>query len=255
MWNILCGVPFLIPSFVYLPHLDHHRRKSYGTDEDGEYIPLAHMSRWYILGFILQSMILPILGYARFLLVSPVCWVFPSARRWVHKHASTMVVDPFYERRDASPELMRLVIRQEVCCFIWLLWFTFGDYLMTGRIVSPLWILGYLLGVSVITLNAVRTLGASMARRWARDVLRDPQLLDTVNYPSRAWITELWGPVGTRYHATHHLFPSLPYHDAPEAHRRLVAGLPSASLYRRPSEPACWLRFGRCGIMPSNRHR
>jgi fatty acid desaturase len=40
MWNLLCGIPFLIPSFVYYPHLDHHRRKHYGTEQDGEYLPL-----------------------------------------------------------------------------------------------------------------------------------------------------------------------------------------------------------------------
>ncbi|QDV69885.1 Fatty acid desaturase [Rosistilla carotiformis] len=232
VWNSLCGVPFLIPSFVYLPHIDHHRRKSYGTDEDGEYFPLAHMSRWYMVAFLLHNLIVPIMAYLRFLVASPICWVYPPARRWVHRHASTMVVDPFYERRDGSPELMRLVVRQEVCCFLWLLWFTFGDWIMTGQLVSPLWLWGYLMGVAVLTLNAVRTLGA---HRWAGDgrVLSfEEQLLDTVNYPDRPWVTELWGPIGTRYHALHHLFPTLPYHDAPEAHRRLMAGLPASSPYR-----------------------
>ncbi len=38
-----------------------------------------------------------------------------------------------------------------------------------------------------------------------RTKLRE-QMLDSLNYPHRWWITELWGPVGTRYHALHHLF-------------------------------------------------
>ena len=25
-WNLLCGIPFLIPSYMYYPHVDHHRR-------------------------------------------------------------------------------------------------------------------------------------------------------------------------------------------------------------------------------------
>ncbi len=33
VWNLLCGIPFMIPSFMYYPHVDHHRRKSYGTEE------------------------------------------------------------------------------------------------------------------------------------------------------------------------------------------------------------------------------
>ena len=26
VWNLLCGIPFLLPSFMYYTHLDHHRR-------------------------------------------------------------------------------------------------------------------------------------------------------------------------------------------------------------------------------------
>jgi fatty acid desaturase len=77
------------------------------------------------------------------------------------------------------------------------------------------------------------------AHRWTgdgRELSFEEQLLDSVNYPYRAWITELWGPVGTRYHALHHLFPSLPYHNLGIAHRRLVAGLPANSLYHETSK-------------------
>ena len=63
----------------------------------------------------------------------------------------------------------------------------------------------------------------------------EEQLLDSVNYPERPWITELWGPVGTRYHALHHLFPRLPYHNLGEAHRRLTEGLPADSPYHQTS--------------------
>ena len=40
-WNLLCGIPFLIPSFLYQTHSLHHVRKHYGTKGDGEYLPLA----------------------------------------------------------------------------------------------------------------------------------------------------------------------------------------------------------------------
>ena len=40
------------------------------------------------------------------------------------------------------------------------------------------------------------------------------------------FITGLWAPVGLRYHATHHLFMSMPYHhNLSKAQRRLVNGL------------------------------
>lgn len=80
----------------------------------------------------------------------------------------------------------------------------------------------------------------------------EEQLLDSVNYPRPAWIAELWGPVGTRYHALHHLFPSIPYHNLGAAHRRLVEGLPADSPYHRTIAKsltreiaALWKRAGR----------
>src|SRR5690606_31673672 len=88
----------------------------------------------------------------------------------------------------------------------------------------------------ILTINAIRTLGA---HRWTNaegEMTFLEQLLDTVNYPHRVWITGIWGPVGTRYHALHHLFPSLPYHAMPEAHRRLVSQLPADHLYQRTNE-------------------
>ena len=77
------------------------------------------------------------------------------------------------------------------------------------------------------------------------------QLLDSVNYPHNAWITELWGPVGTRFHALHHLFPSLPYHALPQAHRRLMKSLPANSPYRLTEERS--LTAGIVNLVKRNR--
>lgn len=235
-WNALCGVFFLVPSFLYYPHVDHHRRKHYGTEKDGEYLPLSHQSRWFIVGFIVQALVIPLLGLARFLIISPICWVIPGARRWVHRHASTMLVDPTYERTDASPALMRTVVLQEFLVFVWCVWFLIRGGIMRDQWLDPFWLLAYAVGVGVLVLNELRTLGA---HRWTNSdqsvMTFEEQLLDTVNYPYRPWFTELWGPIGTRYHALHHLFPSLPYHNLGTAHRRLAEGLPQESPYHRTS--------------------
>jgi fatty acid desaturase len=233
-WNALCGIFFLVPSFLYYPHVDHHRRKHYGTERDGEYLPLSHQSRWMIVGFILQALVIPFLGLARFLIISPICWFVPGARRWVHRHASTMLVDPFYERNDASASLMRVVVIQEFFVFLWCVWFLIRGGLMRGEWLDPFWLIAYAVGVGVLVLNELRTLGA---HRWTNkdesEMTFEEQLLDTLNYPYRPWFTELWGPIGTRYHALHHLFPSLPYHNLGEAHRRLAEGLPEDSPYHK----------------------
>ncbi|MCA9139461.1 MAG: fatty acid desaturase [Planctomycetales bacterium] len=236
-WNALCGIPLFIPSFLYYPHVDHHRRKHYGTDHDGEYLSLSHHSRWLIVGFIAQALVIPFLGLFRFVVLSPICWLIPGARAFVHRHASTMLVDPFYERDDASPKVMRIVVMQEFFCFLMGLGLIFRHKLVTGVWFDPVWVAAYFVAIGLLTLNEVRTLGA---HRWTGDgseMTFEEQLLDSVNYPHHPWISELWGPTGTRYHALHHLFPRLPYHNLGEAHRRLVAGLPADSPYHRTIAP------------------
>ncbi len=69
-WNLLCGIPCMVPSFMYYPHVDHHRRKSYGTDHDGEYIELSHKHPAYIVLFILVALIVPPLAFFRFLVLT-----------------------------------------------------------------------------------------------------------------------------------------------------------------------------------------
>ena len=163
VWNLLCGIPFFVPSFLYYPHVDHHRRKHYGTDHDGEYLSLSHTSRWLIVGFIVQALIIPFLGLFRFVVLSPICWVIPGARRWVHRHASTMLVDPFYERDDATPSMMRIVVMQEFFCFLVGMGLIFRNRIVTGEWFDPLWIVAYSVAIGLLTLNEVRTLGA---HRW-----------------------------------------------------------------------------------------
>ncbi len=239
-WNALCGIFFLVPSFLYYPHVDHHRRQHYGTEHDGEYIGLSNHGPWLIIGFMLQAFLIPLLAFFRFTILSPICWVFPKARAVVHRHASTMVVDPFYQRSDASPGLMRIVVLQEALCFAWCVWFLVRGHVMRGETLDPFWLIGYAVGVGVLMLNQVRTLGA---HRWTNDRTEmsfESQLLDSVNYPGKPWISELWGPVGTRYHALHHLFPRMPYHSLGEAHRRLTAGLPADSIYHQTTATSLW---------------
>ena len=64
------------------------------------------------------------------------------------------------------------------------------------------------------------------------------QLLDSINYPRRPFVSALWAPVGLRFHALHHLFPSLPYHNLATAHARLMAELPADSPYRLTESPS-----------------
>jgi fatty acid desaturase len=231
-WNLLCGIPFMIPSFTYYPHIDHHRRKSYGTDEDGEYLSLSHQPPSAIVLYMLGVLVTPLAGLIRWGLLSPICWLFPSVRKWTFTHASTMVMDVFYERPEAGKRVHRIMIMQEIACFLVCLGLVLHGPLIAKTWLDPLWIHAYLVSIGMIFMNNIRTLGA---HRWTgpgSELTFEQQILDSCDYPHRPWITELWGPTGTRYHATHHLFPSLPYHNLGIAHRRLMAQLPADSIYR-----------------------
>ena len=232
-WNLLCGIPFLIPSFMYYPHVEHHRRKSYGTEEDGEYLNLSHRAPWQIVVYMLLVLVTPIVGFLRFAVLSPIGWVFPAVRRWNFRRASTMVMDIMYQRPEAGARVMRTMAVQEVLCFLFCMWFAFRwIWRYPGEFYDPIWLQGYLVAIGILTMNNIRTLGAHRWTGEGAELTFEQQLLDSCDYPYRPWFTELWGPVGLRYHATHHLFPGIPYHNLGKAHRALMAGLPPDSIYR-----------------------
>lgn len=237
VWNTICGVPFLMPSFLYNTHIYHHVRKHYGTDEDGEYLPLATGGRIQILLFLGQSFVIPVLAAVRFLVFTPLAWCSPKFKRFIQRRASSMVVDPSYVRPLPTKKEIRIWKRQERGAFAYCVLIT--ALLATG--VLPIyWLLqAYLTGVTIIFINAVRTLGAHRYRLRGESTFSE-QLADSLNYPNSPLLSEIWAPVGLRYHALHHLFPSMPYHNLAEAHRRLMAELPADSVYRQTECPGLW---------------
>ncbi len=62
VWNMLAGIPLLVPSFLYYTHLDHHRRAHFGTERDGEYIPLGTRAPWAIFKYLCQPFVVPLLA-------------------------------------------------------------------------------------------------------------------------------------------------------------------------------------------------
>jgi fatty acid desaturase len=240
-WNLLYGIPFLVPSFLYHTHVDHHARRQYGTEHDGEYLPLAQGPRWKIGWFLAECLVVPMIAMVRFL-GAPLTWVCPPLRRWVGRHASSMVIDPAYVRPLPTHREIKVWRLQEVAC--WLLATTVAGLVLAGVLPFGLVVSAYAVSVGVMFLNAIRTLGAHRYRSNGEPITFINQLLDSVNYPHHPWIGELWAPVGLRFHALHHLFPSMPYHNLAEAHRRLMAGLPADSLYRQVNSPGLWQTIG-----------
>ncbi|MGD9646447.1 MAG: fatty acid desaturase [Pirellulales bacterium] len=237
-WNALFGVPFLMPSFLYHTHVDHHARRQYGTEHDGEYLPLASGSPWQIVFYLAQALVLPAIAIGRFLVLAPLGWLLPPFRRWIARHASSMVIDVHYVRPLPTRQEVRIWRIQEVGCWL----------SITSLVVSLAWgwlpwgfaIWAYAIASAVLTLNAIRTLGAHRYRSTGETMSFVDQLLDSVNYPRWPLLSGLWAPLGLRFHALHHLFPSMPYHSLAEAHRRLIEGLPADSPYRQTESDSLW---------------
>jgi fatty acid desaturase len=241
-WNLLVGIPMLIPSFMYEGvHTLHHARTRYGTVEDPEYLPLALMKPWSLPMFLLVAVLLPIGLLIRSAVLVPLGVIIPPLRRLVWGRASALSINPAFERRAPEDDFARMVFWQELGCSAWAL----------ALLASTQW-LGWrplLIAIGVVSVTAVfnqlRTLVAHLWQNEGEAMTVTAQYLDSVNVPPPGLWAELWAPVGLRYHATHHLLPSMPYHALPEAHRRLAAHCGAGSTYDRASYPGMAMLIGR----------
>jgi fatty acid desaturase len=89
-------------------------------------------------------------------------------------------------------------------------------------------------------LNYNRNLVAHRYENTGGPMSHAEQLADSITIIGRPLVTELFFPLGLRYHALHHLFPGLPYHNLGVAHRRLMAHLPADAPYRRTIFSSYW---------------
>jgi len=231
LWNLLCGFPLLAPSFTYRGvHTDHHMRDVYGTQEDGEYVPFAVQRPWKLVAYVAQALVLPLAMVGRFLLLTPLSYLIPPLRRWLWSRASSLTIDFAYRRPEATERDGSTWQVQEFMAFA----YAAGTVTLVVLHVLPrrVLILWYAVTALVFVLNSLRTLAAHCYRNPGDKRMNIPeQFLDSVDVPGNRFFTTLWAPVGLRYHATHHLFPSMPYHQLGRAYRRLVAELSDNTLY------------------------
>ncbi|BAV65798.1 fatty acid desaturase family protein [Sphingobium cloacae] len=229
-WNLLVGIPLMIPSFMYEEvHTQHHARTRYGTANDPEYLPLALMKPWSLPLFIVVAALAPVGLILRFGVLTPLSLLIPPLRRAVRERYSALSINPAYRRRAPEGDFARRWAWQEAGACVFALALVGSVFLLGWK---PL--LVYMAVHSGMTvLNQLRTLVAHLWENEGEAMTVTAQYLDSVNVPPPSPFAAIWAPVGLRYHALHHLLPSVPYHALGQAHRRLIATLDTDSPYHR----------------------
>ena len=252
-WNALAGVMLLTPSpFFTRHHRDHHSQRYYGTLEDPEYVAnvLEGGNPTSLVGYLLYVLVFPALVFLRFLLV-PVSFLHPRLREWTLRKASALTFNRRYERRLTAAD-RRAILAVEIPCFL------------RAALIPALVLAGinhwtripqlYLLALATVALNQLRQLADHHFAGDGSPVGLEAHIADSCNFTGRDPLTLLFFPFSIRYHALHHLFPSLPYHNLQAAHEHLVASLPGDSPYLTLDRPGWWsvarrTLFGKAGAV------
>ena len=236
VWNLLFGIPFLMPTFLYTDHRVHHTNQTYGTDGDGEYFryPQKHVTI-LPLGMLFMFLI-PFLPVIRFGILGPVSLLHPKIRKWVWARASSLgTISANYHRDPPDADERRAAAWQEPACFAVIAGLVVA--LATGSMSWTSLALIYAVYVFASIVNNVRVYAAHRYVGDGEPMTFLEQMLDSTTIPGGPW-SALWAPLGMRYHALHHLFPVMPYHNMGAAHRRLVRELPPDSPYHQTIVPS-----------------
>jgi fatty acid desaturase len=231
VWNLIVGIPFMIPSLMYVgSHLDHHKRMGFGTNDDPEYTQIARWSRLKIVTFVFTVALLPIALAVRWGVLGPLSRLFPPLRRFVVGKLSTLAINASYVRPMPKGDQIRRWAAQEAGAAVFV-WAVVGA-LIAGWIPIEVIVQLCIIGGGVLCVNQVRALVAHGYENEGEPMDAEAQLLDSINLRGWPVITTLIAPVGLRFHALHHHLPFIPYHSLGLVHRRLLVELPQNAPYR-----------------------
>lgn len=235
-WNLVFGMPYFVPSFMYRGvHNDHHSKLLYGTKEDGEYVPFGAESPKRILLYLVTTAVSPLLLPLRFIVLAPLSWAIPGFRKIVVAQLSSLVIDFDYQRGTLTPAERRDWLRMEPLAF------AFGATIVVlislGTLPWTLLVYYYFVSFGMFFVNSIRTIAAHRYANPSEPMTVTEQFLDSVNIVGSPIVTTLLCPVGLRFHALHHLFPTLPYHSLAAAHAKILRTVPADSPYHSVNEP------------------
>lgn len=238
-WNLLVGVMTFTPSpFFTRHHRDHHSQRMYGTPEDPEYVAnVLESGNWRsAVVYALHVLAFPVMVFLRFLL-APLSYLHPRLREFVLERASSLTLN-FQYRRKLNAFDRRSIAILELLCFVRAAMIPMTVYMGLAPL-SRIPLL-YLLGLTTLILNQLRQLADHHFEGDGSPADMESHVSDSCNFTGNDLLTRLFFPFSIRYHALHHLFPSLPYHNLQNAHNYLVRVLPCDSPYRELDQQNWW---------------
>lgn len=228
-WNVLWGVPFLLPSWMYRRiHFRHHHPDRFATAADPELQPLTTRGLGALAGGLMTGLLLPFGLALRFLVVGPLSWGVPPLRRLVLAWGSTLTSNHLAPERWSAPERGRIVLSELAAAGLW--WSALA-LMETGRLqwrVAAVVLLGWMLAMA---LHQVRLLCNHRLLDHSHPRSEVGVTLESYTVAARG-LQRLILPLGAGYHALHHLAPAVPFHHLEQAHARLLRALPEDSAYR-----------------------
>ena len=120
-WNLVVGIPLLVPSFMYEGvHNQHHAKTYYGTVNDPEYLPLALMKPWTLPVFLIAAVLAPVGMLIRFGVLAPLSLlVAEAARDWSSPNIRACRSTRSSAARSPRASSAAQWAGMEIACSIW----------------------------------------------------------------------------------------------------------------------------------------
>jgi fatty acid desaturase len=222
-FHVLVGMPWGIPHFMYRDiHRHHHSPKYYGTLDDPEYVLFAHNGSWPdVLLLLVLPLFFPVLVLLRYVVLAPASLCSRSLRGKIVATASSFCVRTDYTRKPPGPDEVRAWTAEEVSTSMFMI--AILATLGLGYLPSAVFFTWYGVLAGFTLINNLRLLGLTHGyTSRGRGLSFEEQIRDTVDVVRWPWLHVLIAPVGLQWHATHHLFPTLPYYALARAQRLLL---------------------------------
>ncbi len=238
-WNLILGVPTLFPStFFTSHHRDHHSGRYYGTPQDPEYIVNVFTpgSLASTIAYLVHILVYPLFVLFRFMF-APISFLVPRWREFTLRRLSSFTLNWKYERNVSRLEHKPFVIMELLCCArAWMI--PMGVFLgvTTWTRIPQM----YFLAIAILFCNQMRFFADHHFESDGQRMSISDHITDSCNYTHHDFLTWLFFPFTIRFHALHHLFPTIPYHNLPAAHEHLTKTLAAESQYHSLDRPSWW---------------